>query len=282
MSPRRAAAVFLTPAGVLLAAVTAFPIACVLWLSVQHRSLVHGAEGFAGLAGYARLAADQRFWNALGNTAYFTAVSVALELALGLAVALVLARTFRGRGPLRAAVLVPWVIPTVVAARTWEWLLHVEYGVVNHALGVQVNWLGDPMLAMHTAIAVDVWKTTPFVAVLLLAGLQGIPEDLHRAARVDGAGPWRRFTAVTLPALRPLIAVVLILRGIDAFRVFDTVYVLTGGGPGNATETLSIYAYKVLFRMMDIGYGSALAVVTFACVAAAAAACARLIGGRRP
>jgi multiple sugar transport system permease protein len=265
-------AAFLTPAALVLAAVTLYPTMYVVWLSAQRHSLIAGPARFIGIENYARLASDARFWNALGNTVYFTAVSVALELALGLGIALLLARPFAGRGALRAIVLLPWAIPTVVAARMWEWMYDGDFGVINYLLGTDVNWLGNPRWAIHAAIAMDVWKATPFVALLLLAGRLAIVPELYQAARVDGANAWGQFRHITLPHLRPLMLVVLIFRTIDAFRVFDAVYVLTGGGPANTTETLSIYVYKVLFQTLEFGYGSALAVAVFACVAAITAA----------
>ncbi|QKT02841.1 sugar ABC transporter permease [Ectothiorhodospiraceae bacterium 2226] len=263
----RQAAGFLAPAVLLLLVFTGFPSVYVIWLGLTDASLLAPEAGFVGADNYLRVVADARFWNALWNTVYFTVVSVSVELALGLGIALLLRHAFRGQGMMRALVLVPWMVPTVVSARMFEWMYNVEFGVLNYLLGAPVNWLGDPTLAIHAAIAADVWKMTPFVALLLLAGLQGIPRDLYRAARVDGASAWLMFRRITLPQLAPLILIVLILRVIDAFRVFDVVYVLTGGGPGNSTETLSIYAYKILFQTLDFGYGSALAAVTFALVA---------------
>jgi multiple sugar transport system permease protein len=152
----------------------------------------------------------------------------------------------------------------------WEWMYNSEIGVLNFLLGAQVNWLGSPAWALNAAILMDVWKSTPFVALLLVAGLQGIPPDLYRAAAVDGASRWTVLGRITLPLLAPVILVALIFRTIDAFRVFDSIYVLTGGGPANSTETLSIYAYKALFQSLEFGYGSTLAVSVFACVALAA------------
>jgi multiple sugar transport system permease protein len=181
-------------------------------------------------------------------------------------VALVLNSAIRGRGVLRAVVLVPWAIPTVVTAKMWEWMYNTDFGLLNYLLGLKVNWLGSTMWAMNAAVFMDVWKTTPFVALLLTAGLQVIPRELYHAARVDGAGPLYMFRKVTLPLLMPIIIVVLLFRTIDAFRVFDAIYVLTGGGPANSTETLSIYAYKVLFQTLQFGYGSAISMVVFLCV----------------
>ena len=239
------------------------------------------AGEFIGLDHYRDMLADGRFWNALGNTVYFTAVSVALELVLGLAIALLLVRVRRHRALLYAVVLVPWAVPTVVSARMWEWLYNTDLGLINHLLDAPHNWLGDPVLAMHAAIVMDAWKSTPFLVILLLAGPQAIPRDLYHAAAVDGAGPWTVLRHVILPQLLPLILVVLIFRTIDAFRVFDAIYVLTGGGPANTTETLPIYAYKVLFQTLDLGFGSALSVVVFLAVATVAAVYAALLRGRQ-
>lgn len=279
MSRKQAEALLLlAPAALLLAVVTAVPMLYVAWLSLQARTPFR-IPMFAGLDNYLRLAADPRFWNALWNTVYFAAMSVALELALGLVIALAVARAGRMRSLIYGAILVPWAIPTVVSARVWEWMYNAEIGVLNHLLGVRFNWLGDPTWALHAAIAMDVWKSTPFVALLLLAGLQGIPRDLYRAAAVDGATAWTAFRRVTLPMLAPVILVAAVFRTIDALRVFDAIYVLTGGGPANATETLSIYAYKVLFQTLDFGYGSALAVAVLAITAVATLTYARPLRG---
>jgi multiple sugar transport system permease protein len=254
---------FLAPALLILAAVLLYPGLSVLWLSLHRRLLIFDISRFVGLDNFAFLIQDSRFWNAFGNTLYFTAVSVAAELLLGLGVAVLLHRAFRGKGLMRTVLLIPWAIPTVVSAKMWEWLYNPDFGLLNYLLGMRINWLGSPALALHAAIFMDVWKTTPFVALLLMAGLQTIPRELYQAARIDGATAWMAFRAITLPLLKPVILVVLIFRTLDAFRVFDAVYVLTGGGPANTTETLSIYAYKVLFQTLQFGYGSAIAVTVF-------------------
>jgi multiple sugar transport system permease protein len=259
-------AAFVAPAVILLSLVTVYPIGHVVYLSLQQKLLIFGISRFVGLENYAYLLRDERFWNALRNTVYFTAVSVALELCLGVAIAVLLHRPLRGRGFFRAVVLVPWAVPTVVSARMWEWMYNPELGVLNYLLGRDVNWLGSPVLALNAAVLMDVWKTTPFVTILVLGALQVIPRDVYQAARVDGAGSFAVFRKITLPLLRPVLVLVLVFRVLDAFRVFDAVYVLTGGGPGNATETLSIYAYKVLFQTLQFGYGSALSTVIFLCV----------------
>ncbi|MFH1604718.1 MAG: sugar ABC transporter permease [Pseudomonadota bacterium] len=268
---------YLLPGALLLAAVTLFPLGHVIWLSLQRRSLLQGPPRFIGLDNYLRLAADERFWNALGNTAYFATVSVALELVLGLAIALVMERFSRGRSLFYAVILLPWAVPTAVSARMWEWMYDAEIGVLNYLAGTHVNWLGSPAWALNAAIAMDVWKSTPFMVLLLLAGLQSIPQDVYRAAAVDGASAWTVLRRITLPLLAPVVLIALVFRTIDAFRVFDAIYVLTGGGPADSTETLSIYAYKVLFQGLEFGYGSALAVSVFVCVALAALFYARLM-----
>jgi multiple sugar transport system permease protein len=256
---------FVLPAVILLSLVTVYPLLYVFYLSFHRRLLIFDISRFIGVGNYAFLMEDARFWNAFGNTVYFTAASVSMELLLGLGLAILLNRRFRFRGAARAVVLIPWAIPTVVSARMWEWIYNTDFGVLNYLLGTKINWLGSPLWALNAAIFMDVWKTTPFVAVLLMAGLQVIPHELYQAAKVDGAGDWDIFRKITLPLLKPVILIVLIFRTLDAFRVFDAVYVLTGGGPANTTETLSIYAYKILFQTLQFGYGSTLSVIVFLC-----------------
>ena len=242
---------FIMPALALLFFVTVYPVLYVFYLSLRRELLIFHISRFVGLDNYLFLLRDDRFWNALKNTAYFTGVSVSAELVIGLAVAMLLNRPSRFKGPIRAVVLIPWAVPTVVSARMWEWIFNSDFGVLNYILGAKINWLGDPFWAIHAAILTDVWKTTPFVVILLTAGLQVIPGELYHAAKTDGAGSWA------------VILVVLIFRTLDAFRVFDVIYVLTGGGPANTTETLSIYAYKILFQTLQFGYGSTLSVMVF-------------------
>jgi trehalose/maltose transport system permease protein len=277
----RRGGLFALPAAAALALVAVAPLAATAWLSLRRRILVFGVDDWVGLANYRALLRDARFWNALGNTAYFTAVAVAVELALALPLALVLHRASRGRDALRAAVLVPWILPTVVAAKLWALLLQPDWGLLARLVPGGGALLASPRLALHAAILVDVWKTTPFVALLLLAGLQAIPEDLARAARVDGASPWRAFRSVTLPLLRPAILLAALFRSLDAFRVFDAVLVLTDGGPGHTTESLSLYAHKTLLRSGSFGLGSALSLVTFLCTLALGLLWLRALGERR-
>jgi multiple sugar transport system permease protein len=273
---------FAAPAALALAAVALFPLLATAWLSLRRVVLVFGEDTFTGLANYRAMVADARFWGALGHTGWFTVVSVAVELLLGLPLALVLHRAGRGGGLLRASALVPWALPTVVAARLWAWLLNPDYGLVERLLPAPpLALLGSPSTALLTAALVDAWKTTPFVALILLAGLQGIPAEVEQAARVDGASGWRSFRSITLPLLRPSILLALLFRSLDAFRVFDVVFVLTEGGPGHATEPLSLYAYKTLLRAGSFGYGSALSVVTFLCVVVIGLGWLALLGRQR-
>jgi trehalose/maltose transport system permease protein len=263
----------LLPALTVLAVVAIYPIGGLFWLSLRQRILPFGIDAFIGLDNFKLLVQMPRFWNSFGVTCYFAVLSVTLEVLVGLGIALLLARRFPGVGWVRAVILLPWAIPTVVTAKMWDWMYQPELGVLNYFLRAAglttdpVNWLGTPALAIHAAIVADVWKTTPFVVILLLAGLALIPSDVYRAAALDGASAWQTFWHVTLPLLRPILMVVVVFRMIDALRAFDLLYVMTGGGPADTTETLSIYAYKMLFQTLQFGYGSAIGVVMFMLVA---------------
>ena len=228
---------------------------------------------FIGLQHYKEDLTDSRTWTAMGNTTIFTIISVFVELVLGLAIALLINKAFVGRGLIRASILIPWAIPTAVSALMWKFLYDGQNGVVAklfESIGLVSNM--DKLLvtntgAMFSVIFSDVWKTTPYMSLLLLAGLQTIPASLYEAASIDGAGKWKQFIKITLPLLKSSILVALLFRTLDAFRVFDLVYVLTGGGPANSTETISILAYKVMFSQTNFGDGSALSVIVFICVA---------------
>lgn len=270
------------PSAAMLFLVALLPSLATAWLSLFRLIIVFHEKRFVGLANYRYLFHDARFWTTLANTAYFAILSVGCELLLGLGIALLLDSCAHGRNVLRAAVLVPWAIPAAVSGKIWAWLWNPEYGILTKLLPTHgVNWLGTPGYAIHAAVVVDVWKTTPFVALLLFAALRSIPEDLYRAAAIDGAPAWRVLVTITLPLLRPAILVALVLRTLDAFRVFDAIYVLTAGGPANTTETLSIYTYKTLMSEGDFGYGSTIAVATFLCVLAVSALYLRLLGAEK-
>ncbi len=263
-----------------------FPLGWTLWESLHRHDLRMPWLGrpFVGLENYAEIVGDGRFWRALGHTLFFTAASVSLELLLGLFLALAMNRSFRGRGLVRAAVLVPWAIPTVVAALLWRFIFDAQAGIANAVL-VEAGLLEEPLVwfvrastAWVPIILADVWKTTPFVALLLLAGLQNIDRTLYEAAAVDGASERWQLWHITLPLLKPAILVTLIFRTLDAFRVFDLVYVLTGGGPGTSTEPLALYTFNTLLQNLRFGYGAALSVVVFAITSALALLYVRGLG----
>jgi multiple sugar transport system permease protein len=274
---RRLGLALLAPTLAALGVLTVFPGVWVLWLSLQHRVPIFGVARFAGLDNYAFLAVDPRFWSAALTTALFTVASVALELALGLGVALALARQRRGRRLALSLLLLAWAMPAVVTAKLFEWLYHPAAGLINVALGGRaLNWLGDPRLALAAVVLADVWRAMPFVALLCYARLLAIPAELYEAAQVDGAGRLATLGRITLPLLARILLLALLFRTLDALRAFDIMFVLTGGGPAGATETLTVYAYRSLFQMLQLGFGSALGVVVFVLVMAVAWAYLRL------
>jgi len=258
----RLAWTLLLPAVLLLGAVAVGPLLATVWESLHHYDLRMPWLGrpFIGLGNYAAAVVDPRLREAVVHTILFAAASVSLEIVFGMALALALDTLARGRGLARVVVLLPWALPTVVAALVWRFMFE------SQGIGgiLYDDWLSRPFAAWVPIVLGDVWKSTPFVALLLLAGLQGIDASLYEAARMDGAGRWQRFTQITLPRLMPAITVAIVFRTMDAFRVFDLVYVLTTGGPGTATEVISLYAFTTLLQDLRFGYGSALAIVTFA------------------
>ncbi|MBC6479839.1 MAG: sugar ABC transporter permease [Hormoscilla sp. GM7CHS1pb] len=262
--------ILVIPALLLLLLVYAYPILSSFWSSLFAENLGTQLQPvFSGLANYQRMMGDGRFWQAMWNTTIFTVVSVLLELVLGMIIALILHRPFPGRNLVRTIAILPWALPTALIGLAWAWIFNDQFGVVNDILlrlGIieqGINWLGMPNTAMMAAIAADVWKATPFISILLLAGLQSIPTDLYEAHSLDGATPWQNFTFITLPLLMPQILIALLFRFAQAFGIFDLIKVMTGGGPGGATEMVSLYIYATVMRYLDFGYGAALIVVTF-------------------
>ncbi|MFC7329836.1 carbohydrate ABC transporter permease [Marinactinospora rubrisoli] len=259
---RRLAFWLLVPTVVALGLVVCYPVGSAVVRSlfddpIGRDPVFVGADNYLqALVGFDR----EDFWAAVGNTVFFTVVSVVLETALGLAMALVMHRAFRGRGVVRAAVLLPWALPTAVSAVMWDWMLQPE-GIVNALLGTQVVWGGAEWPAKWSIIVAEVWKTAPFVALLILAGLQTIPPHLYEAAALDGASAWRRFTSVTLPLVRPALVVAVLFRTLDALRMYDLPQILTGGA--NNTETLSILVVRTATGELKAGYGGALSTLTF-------------------
>jgi multiple sugar transport system permease protein len=268
----------LIPALLVLSLVFIYPILRAFWLSLFTENLGTQLQPvFSGLANYMRMVGDGRFWQSLSNTSLFTVVSVFLELVLGMGIALVLNQSFRGRAIIRTAAIIPWALPTAIMGLAWAWIFNDQFGVANDILqrlglvDTGINWLGEPTLAMVALIVADVWKTTPFISLILLAGLQSIPQDLYEAHAIDGANSWQSFYQITLPLLMPQILIALLFRFAQAFGIFDLVQVMTGGGPAGATETVSIYIYSTVMRYLDFGYGAALVVVTFLLLIAAVA-----------
>lgn len=271
----RSAWLFLAPMLIVLAVVAAWPLIRTIWLGFTDTNLLEmdkakwvGLDNYIGKGG---LLQDESWRHAVKNTLWFTLITVSIETVLGTIIALVLHRTFPGRGFVRAAVLIPWAIPTVVSAQMWNWMLNDQFGIVNHALmGLGVidspkAWTADASLMMPSLVMVDVWKTTPFMALLILAALQMLPKEVYEAAKVDGASPVRVFFQITLPLIRPALMVAIIFRALDAVRVFDLVYVLTSNS--KSTMTMSVYARQQLFDFSDLGYGSAASTLLFFIVA---------------
>ena len=274
----------LSPSLLVMALVAAYPIGYAIWLSLNEYSVrIPGLSRFAGFRNYEEALTSSEFWAAFRTTFVFTGVSVFLELLIGLVMALAMHEAFRGRAALRTAVLVPWAILTVVTAMTWRTIFEPGLGFANTMLrtlglpGGDVVWLGEEGYALAVMIFADVWKTAPFMGLLLLAGLQVIPNEVYEAAKVDGANAWQRFRRVTLPLLTPAILVALLFRTLDALRIFDLPAVLTQGA--NGTNTLSLEAYQELTANRLIGLGSALSVLTFLTVMAVSLLYIRFVGG---
>jgi len=257
------------PTIILIAIVALYPVLRTFYLSFTNARLsTTRAVSFVGISNYTDLLTDSTFLRATWNTSVFTVFSVFFETILGLIIALTIHSNFKGRGVVRTAMLIPWAIPTVVSAQMWAWMYNDVFGVINDLLvtrlgwfDTKIAWVANPALALPSLIAIDVWKTTPFMALLLLAGLQVIPEDIYEAARVDGAGRIQQFWTMTLPLLRPALVVALIFRTLDAFRVFDLPFVIKGTAP--ETITLSILARQTMIDLARLGQGAAIAVVIF-------------------
>jgi len=271
---KRDAWLFLAPMLVVLAVVAAWPLVRTIWLSFTDTDLLkldrsrwvgtqnfltHGEDGWHGVL------ADPQWWRSVKNTLVFTVVTVSIETTLGLIIALVLHREFRGRGLVRAAVLIPWAIPTIVSAKMWSWMLNDQFGIVNHLL-ISLGLIDHPLawttdLLMTSVVIVDVWKTTPFMALLILAALQMLPKECYEAAQIDGVHPLKVFWRVTLPLVRPALMVAVIFRALDALRAFDVIYVLNGSA--EQSKTMSIYVRQYLIEFHKLGYGSAASTLLF-------------------
>jgi multiple sugar transport system permease protein len=274
----------IAPSLILIAVVAAYPIIYAVWLSLHEYSVITpGLSRWAGLKNYTDAFDSKEFRDSIKNTFVFTVFSVFFELVLGLAMALIMHNATKGKGLLRTVILIPWAVLTVVTAITWQTIFEPNLGLVNtvlrtlHLPGAETVWLGQKPQAMEVLIIADVWKTAPFMALLILAGLQVIPNDVYDAAKVDGANAWQRFRRITLPLLTPAILVALIFRTLDALRIFDLPFVLTKGA--NGTNTLSFEAYQELRQNNLIGLGSAMSIITFLIVMAVSFLYIRFVGG---
>ncbi|HUG23697.1 carbohydrate ABC transporter permease [Piscinibacter sp.] len=277
----RRAWLMLGPMLVVLLLVAGWPLGRTIWFSLTDAELsLLGVHGFVGLDNYIGeygLVWDAEWWRSVRNTMVFAGLSVALETVLGLGVALLLNQPSRLRTALRAALLVPWAIPTVVSAKMWSWMLHDQFGIVNHyllalgVLSVPLAWTADPDLSLFTIIAVDVWKSTPYMALLILAALQMVPVDCYEAAKVDGVPRWTVFRRVTLPLILPGVMVAMIFRTLDAMRVFDLIYVMTSNS--RDTKSMSVYVREQLIDFGLVGYGSAAATLLFFMIALVTIVC---------
>jgi multiple sugar transport system permease protein len=280
-SQRRLAYWLIAPAVVLMLAVTAYPIGYAFWLSMHRYNLASpGETAFVGLANYSTILSDKYWWTAFFITLIITVISVTIEFALGLALALVMHRTIFGKGLVRTAILIPYGIVTVAASYSWYYAWTPGTGYLANLLPEGTAPLTQQIPSLAVIILAEVWKTTPFMALLLLAGLALVPEDLLKAAEVDGAGPWTRLTRVIIPLIKPAILVALLFRTLDAFRIFDNIYVLTSGA--NDTASVSILGYDNLFKAFNIGLGSAISVLVFAAVGVIAFIFIKLFGASAP
>lgn len=277
MTKKRFGYLLAAPSVLVFAAFAAYPVLRTLYLGFFEYRLQFGETmRFVGLKHYAAMAADERFWNALGFTLLFTVLTVGIEVVLGLLFAQAMNMDYPGRGLLRVVVLIPWAIPTIVSGFMWKFMVHDQYGVLNQMLQAVglidefVPWLARDGAAKAALIVSDVWKTAPYVSLMVLAGLQGIPKSLLEAAEIDGAGPFARYFRVTLPLLKPVLATAVLFRLIQSFKVYTIVVAMTNGGPGRATESLTLYTLRAYFDAGNYGYGSALATFTMmvACVIA--------------
>jgi multiple sugar transport system permease protein len=261
---------FVTPTLLIIALILVYPVLQSVVLSVGDNSF-GGMEAyrFVGLKHYVDLLENERFWNSLTVTFVFTLISIPLELVLGIFLAVLMNESFRGKGIARLAVLFPWALPTALNALIWRWMYNADYGLFND-LGLKsgtieqpINWFGDETLAMASMVIVSVWKTSSFMALIILAGLQTIPKELYEAGRMDGMSRWREFREITLPLVKGSLMVALIIRSMDALRTFELPFNLTDGGPVSSTETLSLYAYKTIFEFIEFNSGSAIVIVQF-------------------
>ena len=258
----------ITPSLVIIFALSIYPLLYTLVLSLSQYNLIKPKNnGFVGLSQYYKVMTDPKFWHAMRVTGYFVAVSLPIQMVAGMLMALLLNQNFRGRGLLRAIMLMPWAVPNIVNSNLWNWIFNTNYGVLNRLLmqlkliREPVIWMGNATLAMNMLIIADTWRMLPFYGIMFLAGLQSIPEDMYEAGRIDGANAWQRFFRLTLPSLKAIILSVLIMRTTQLFKVFDIIYMMTKGGPADGTKVISFYIYEQAFSSLNFGYSASLATI---------------------
>jgi multiple sugar transport system permease protein len=277
-------AFYITPAFIILGIILFYPLGYSFYLSFHEWTMRTYKQGvpWVGLQQYTGLFTNPQFLNSLRITVVFVVAAITIEFVLGMALALLLNHDLKGKGIMRSLILLPMMCTNVVVGLTWRLLLNYEFGLVNYYLSViglpRLQWLSDPGLAMPAVVLVDVWNTTSFIALMLLAGLQSLPDEPYEAARIDGASWWQTFRFLTLPLLRQTILVALLWRFIDTFRIFDVIYLLTAGGPARATETVSIYVYRYGFQSFNLGFASAASYIMILFMLIVAAVLSRLIG----
>jgi len=277
-------AFYIAPAFIVLAIILFYPLGYSFYLSFHNWTLRGFKQGvpFVGLKQYVDLFSNPDFLNAIRITFVFVISAITLEFIIGMILALMLNNDLKGKGIIRSIILLPMMCTNVIVGLTWRLLLNYDYGLVNYLLTVfgfsRLEWLSKPALAMPAVIMVDVWNTTSFIALLLLAGLQSLPDEPYEAARIDGASWWQQFCYLTLPLLRKTILVALLWRFIDTFRIFDVIYLLTAGGPARATETVSIYVYRYGFQSFNLSFASAASYIMILIMLVVAAVLAKLIG----
>ena len=282
-SERRLGWLLCAPAAIAMLAVTAYPIGYALVLSVQQVDLRFPDEGgFVGLQNYQAVLTSSLWWTDVFNTVFLSVISVSIELVLGMAIAMVMHRAIFGRGAVRTSVLIPYGIVTVVAAFSWQFAFAPDTGFVNHLplIADDMDWFGGRFSSFAVIIMAEVWKTTPFMALLLLAGMTTIDDGLYDAAKVDGASAWQRFYKITLPLMKPAILVALLFRTLDAFRIFDTIFIMTAGAQD--TQSVSILGYQQLISRLNLGLGSAVSVLIFIAVLLIALLFVKGLGARQP
>ncbi|NRF90383.1 sugar ABC transporter permease [Paenibacillus frigoriresistens] len=259
--------ILILPCLLMIFGLAVYPIIYSFWLSLHHASLLSQVRTFNGFENYTEVLKSAEFWASMARTMYYVFVSLAVQIVIGISVAVVLNQDFKGRRFVRSVMLLPWAIPNIVNAVMWEWIYNASYGALNGLLmqlGItneKISWLGSKFLALNMIVAADTWKMVPFYAILLLAGMQTIPKDLYESARIDGSDSWKSFFHITIPMLKPVLLVIMVLRTMQCFGVFDIIYILTKGGPANGTMTISYYVYFETFGNLNFGKGSAISFI---------------------